>query len=178
GFEAGNGLRSGAERKRQRKAEVSVTVCCTVQITSAKREISHPRWAEGKRVADHPVLIIGMRRRTGGGQGGLLYQGIVGGVVVEAIAHEPLRALRLRPVESHHTEIILERYADIRRYPDRSRVGNQSLLRQLIQRVELRQAVLTVVDAGVLVHHLEPGKNPDLVLDDRSADRSHVVLPR
>src|SRR5208337_2861871 len=178
GFEAGNGLRSGAERKRQRKAEVSATVCCTVQITGTKGEISHPRRAKGKRVAEDAVLIVGVRRRTGGGQRGLLYQSIVGSGIVERVADEPLRTLRLRPVESHHTQVGLIWNAYVGRHADRSRVGNQSLLCQLVQRVELRQAVLTVIDAGVLVHHLEPGKNPDLVLDDRSADRSHVVLPR
>ncbi len=72
----------------------------------------------------------------------------------------------------------MERYFNVRRHADRSRVGNQPLLRQLIQGVELRQTVGTVVDAGVLVHHLEPGENPDLVLHDRSADRSNIVLPR
>ncbi len=67
GFETGDGLRSGAERKRQGKAEVSITVCRTVQITGAKSEISHPRRAEGKGVADDAVLIIGVRYSAGGG---------------------------------------------------------------------------------------------------------------
>ncbi len=44
------------------------------------------------------------------------------------------------------------------------------------QRVELGQAVGTVIDAGVLVHHLKAGEDPELVLHDRPADGADVVL--
>src|ERR1019366_6443119 len=93
GFEAGDGLGGGAERKCQRKAEVPITCRGAMQVTDARSEVAHPRRAEGKGIADDAILIIGVRRSAGGRQGRLLYQGVGGGGVVEGVTDEPLRTL-------------------------------------------------------------------------------------
>ena len=56
---------------------------------------------------------------------------------------------------------------------------NQALLRQLVQGIELRQAVRTVVHAGVLVDKPQsPGIEPQLVLHNWSANCSHAQFCR
>ncbi len=119
-----------------------------------------------------------MRSRAGGWQGSLLHQPVVGGVVIERVANEPLRTLRLSPIQTYVSQIRLEGHRNVGWHGNRAGVGNQALQSKLIERVELGEAIRTVVDAGVLVHHLKARVNPKLVLDDGAADGADIVLPR
>ena len=111
-FETGNGLRSGAERKRQRKAEIGIARLGEMQTAGSR--VNDPSQVGLKMNCwpMHQIQIIVVPSGAGGWQRGLLDERIVSDVIVHACAQEPLRARRLRPVETRRCQIVAERNGD------------------------------------------------------------------
>src|SRR5579885_2907671 len=101
-----DGKRSRAEGKCQGESECRIPLLRQVQRARVKDESSEPRRTERIRVAHCRVPIIVMRGQPGGRQGPLLYEIVTGQIAVFGNTQEPLRTLRLRPVESRRAEIV------------------------------------------------------------------------
>ena len=119
-----------------------------------------------------------MPGRPSGGQGALLHERIVSGVSIESGPQEPLRTGRLSPVEAQVAEVIPERNGHIVRRRNRTDAWDEPLCRQTGKGLELGEVRGAVSDAGVFVDRFERRKEEELILNDRTAQRGHVVLPR
>src|SRR5215831_19960277 len=99
-LESRNRLEGRAEGKRQGKSQVLVPRCGVMQGACSEGKRTQPIGAECELIPRHQVQIVRSRSRSRRRQRCLLYQVVVGRVVVDGRAREPLRALRLRPVET------------------------------------------------------------------------------
>src|SRR5207253_1478143 len=97
-------------------------------------------------------------------------------------AKKPLRTWRWRPVQTRHGQIVAERNGDaaghLHRIDGTDRCADQAFSGQLRQRVELGLAGRAVGDARVFMDVFKGREKPQPFLDDRTAERADVILPR
>src|SRR5580693_1328102 len=108
GLKSGNGLRGRGEGERECVTEVGVAGLGEMQSAGTEYEASQPGRAERVGIADDQIHVVVMLLQAGRGQRALLYQGVVGDVIVNCSAKKPLRLLRLRPVEARSRQIVAE----------------------------------------------------------------------
>ena len=149
-----------------------------MQFAGVEHERAQPRRTEQILIADDRVPIIVVRSKSGGRQGGLLYQRVAREVTVFGSAPEPLRFGRLRPIEADGADVIAERDWHVLRNCDRAHSRAEAFRSELRECVELCRAGRAVGDAGVLVNVFQRREEPEFVFDEWSADCADIVLPR
>src|SRR5260221_12370102 len=140
------------ERKCQRKALRFVTRLRQVQAAGVQYKSPKPILRKRILLAEHQAEVVVVRGHTRGWQRSLLHQSVVLRVSVQGAAQEPVRIIRLRPVEPGRRQIIAKWNRNVVRYSDAGRARNQPSACQLRKRVELLAAGGTLGDAGVLGH--------------------------
>ena len=172
-----DGKRRTAEGKRQGEAEIRIALLRQMQGSGIQHQAAQPVRTEGELIGDDRVGVVVVRGQSGGRQSSLLHQRVAREVAVGRCAQKPVRALRLRPIQTERTAIVAERNGDRGRHIDIRRAGDESAGGERGKGVKLGGAAGVVGDAGVFTHVLGGDKVKELVAKDGSAERANVVLP-
>ena len=88
------------EGKRQRKTEIRIPDLVVLENRRFRHQRAQPLRTKSEVIAQEQVVVIRTRGKPRAGQRPLLHEIVVGEISVKRIAQEPVRALRLPPVEA------------------------------------------------------------------------------
>src|SRR6266436_6570885 len=89
GFEAGNGAARGSKWEIEREAEIRIASGSEVQAAGVENERAEPVGIKRVLVAHNQVEVIAVRSRSGGGERGLLHQGVARDVTIRRSPEKP-----------------------------------------------------------------------------------------